>query len=136
MKVKIVTPFHDKFNQKRVFWPDEVVVFEDRRAADLIARGLATPVQADAVTADAEKTDGAEEKKVVESAEAEPLKEDSPEETVSDNSNAEGLKAETPAADADAVKDAEDAVNKAKEESEKEAAEKIAKAKAKLNGKK
>ena len=104
MRVTVTTPFHDKFNQKRIFWSGEVVDFEDKRAADLVGRGLATPVKADAVN-----TDGAEEKKVVESAKAEPLKEDEPKETAADNSE------------------------KAKEASEKAAAEKIAKAKAKLS---
>lgn len=132
MKLKITTPFHDKFNQKRVFWPDEVVVFEDQRAADLIARGLATPVQADAANAD-----GAEEKKVVELGAPEPLKEDKPEETGADNSKTDENPADVKPAEnpADAEKEAEDAALKAKEESEKEAAEKIANAKAKLNGK-
>lgn len=104
MRVTVTTSFHDKFNQKRIFWTGEVVDFEDKRAADLVDRGLATPVKADAVN-----TDGAEEKKVVESAAAEPLKEDKPEEKVADNSE------------------------KAKEASEKAAAKKIAKAKAMLS---
>lgn len=40
MKVKIVRPFYDKFNLSRLFNPGEVVDFEEKRAEDIVSRGL------------------------------------------------------------------------------------------------
>ena len=40
MKVKVLLPFSDKYNLARTFNPGEVVDFEDKRANDIVTRGL------------------------------------------------------------------------------------------------
>ena len=40
MKVKVVKPFSDKFNLSRLCQPGEVVNFEDKRAENIVSRGL------------------------------------------------------------------------------------------------
>ena len=41
MKVEVTSPFLDKFNSSRTYNVGEVVEFDDERANNLIARGLA-----------------------------------------------------------------------------------------------
>lgn len=40
MKVKVLLPFNDKYNLARTFNPGEVVDFEEKRAYDIVNRGL------------------------------------------------------------------------------------------------
>ena len=40
MKVKVLQPFSDKYNLARKFKPGEVVDFEEKRAENIVARGL------------------------------------------------------------------------------------------------
>lgn len=40
MKVRVIRPFHDKYDLSRVYSPGEVVVFEDARGEDIVSRGL------------------------------------------------------------------------------------------------
>ena len=40
MKVKVNSLFYDKFNLTRCFKPGEVVDFEEKRAKDIVERGL------------------------------------------------------------------------------------------------
>ena len=40
MKVKVKSLFYDKFNLTRCFKPGEVVDFEEKRAKDIVERGL------------------------------------------------------------------------------------------------
>ena len=45
MKVKVIRQFLDKFNLARTFNPGEVVDFEEKRAKDIISRGLGEPFE-------------------------------------------------------------------------------------------
>lgn len=78
MKVKVVKPFCDKFNLTRTFDPGEVVDFEEKRAEDIVNRGLGeyfvpakpkkaeTPVEKEPETPVEEKKESAvQEKKPV-----------------------------------------------------------------------
>lgn len=45
MKVRVVEPFHDKFNLSRLFTPGEVLDLDADRAGNIVARGLGEYVE-------------------------------------------------------------------------------------------
>ena len=46
MEVKVIKPFCDKFNLSRLFTPGEIVNFEEKRAENIVSRGLGEIVKA------------------------------------------------------------------------------------------
>lgn len=103
-KVEVLFDFYDKFHTSSLFKVGDVVEFDDERAADVIARGLAKAVKA---KGKAEKT-------------PDPGKEDTPE------TNGEG-KTDTKEEVKDGVKTETETEEEKKVASEKKAAEILAK---------
>ena len=102
MKVKVLLPFNDKYNLARTFTPGEVVDFEEKRAQDIVSRGLGAFEETLKATKEpyiapvAEKpVEKVEETDTVESVEnAEPIAENTESESAEKAENAEPEKVE------------------------------------------